>query len=76
MARELRRRVFLPAWLPIVCWPLLAVIALGGGYLGGGAAVACAIVAVATGVALTWAASWLPDATGPDDPGRSASKGA
>jgi hypothetical protein len=61
MMGERRRTVFLPAWLPIACWPGLVVLALGGGYLGGGAAVTCAIAAIAIGTALTWAASGTPD---------------
>lgn len=66
VARNSRRRVFLPAWLPIACWPALVVLALCGGFVGGAAAVSCAIGAVALGVGLVWGASGIPEPSGSD----------
>jgi hypothetical protein len=56
-----RPQRFLPEWLPVACWPLVVVIALGGGYLGGAAAVVCAVGAIALAVGVTWAASGRPE---------------
>ena len=66
VAQVVRRKLFLPTWLPIACWPLLVVLALGGGFLGGAAAATAAMAAIAVGIGLVWGASGLPEPAGPD----------